>query len=87
MKIRTIATSSMEQFMTRNQALAFGGKAAGVCYMANSLKDILKESAEKTENRVKRTLESGHHSVYEHTYFTIMIVLIVEKLLELLYKI
>ncbi len=71
MKIRTIATSSMEQFMTRNQALAFGGKAAGVCYMANSLKDILKESAEKTENRVKRTLESGHHSVYEHTYFTI----------------
>lgn len=71
MKISVIATSSQEQIITREQALNFGGKAAGICYMANTLQDILKEPAKKTEARIRRTLYSGHHSVYEHMYFTI----------------
>lgn len=71
MNITVIATTSTEQMMTREQALNFGGKAAGVCYMANSLFDIMSEDPIKTKKRIERTLYSGHHSVYEHAYFSV----------------
>ena len=71
MKIKVIASTSQEQIITREQALAFGGKAAGVCYMADSLETIMKEEYENTQKRINRTLNSGHHSVYDHTFFTL----------------
>lgn len=71
MKIKVIASTSKEQIITREQALAFGGKAAGVCYMADSLETIMSEDYENTQKRINRTLNSGHHSVYDHTFFTI----------------
>lgn len=54
-------------------ALNFAGHAAGVCYMSSNYYDIVNESREKTERRIKNTLESGHHSVYDHIVYNLLL--------------
>lgn len=71
MKIRCIASTKLGYQVPTDEALALGGKAAGVCYMAGEIDNILLEDQEKTEKRIKLTLGSGHHSVYEHPVFNL----------------
>ena len=71
MKIKCIASTHVGYTMTKEGALRLGGKAAGVCYMAGTMDDILYENSDKTMRRVGLTLGSGHHSVYEHAQFTL----------------
>ena len=55
-----------------HDAYILGGRAAGVCYGPENYFDagIHKETAVK---RADRTSKSGHHSVFEHSYITLMI--------------
>lgn len=46
------------------------GYSAGVCYMSDSIDAILAETEKRTLARIKRTLESNHHSVYDHPAIT-----------------
>lgn len=71
MKIRCIASTEVGYEMEKEEALSFGGKAAGVCYMSGDIGDILFEEEEKTKRRISLTLNFGHHSVYEHAHFTL----------------
>lgn len=71
MKIRCIASTQLGYQMAKEDALGLGGKAAGVCYMSGDIANILLEDQEKTERRIKLTLGSGHHSVYEHPVFNL----------------
>lgn len=50
----------------KEKALRFSGKIAGVCYDKEGFAHIDKEDEQKTMRRVDRTLNSGHHSVYDH---------------------
>ena len=50
------------------EAKILSGHIAGECYDEDGLENIQKEPREKTEKRIKSTLEHGHHSVYGHEY-------------------
>lgn len=69
MKIRVIGSTCGSQ----DEALKFCGRAAGVCYMPNDFDAILAEPEEKTLARAKNTLVSGHHSVYDHVTYNLLI--------------
>lgn len=69
MKIRVIGSTCGSQ----DEALKFCGRAAGVCYMPNDFDAILAEPEEKTLARAKNTLASGHHSVYDHVTYNLLI--------------
>lgn len=49
-----------------DEAINFCGKIAGVCYAKDGFEQIQNESIEKTNRRVNTTINSGHHSVYDH---------------------
>ncbi|MDR0976017.1 MAG: FAD-dependent thymidylate synthase [Christensenellaceae bacterium] len=68
MEIKVIGTSHAGYAAPKEEFDAFGGHAAGVCYMAGDFDALLNEAPEKTARRVKQTKESGHHSVYDHVF-------------------
>lgn len=72
MKVRVIGSTKSGYKLPVEEALVFGGKAAGICYMPDKFDAILNEDIEKTRKRVERTLKSGHHSVYDHPTYNIL---------------
>ena len=50
----------------KEEALILSGKVAGVCYDKEGFKHLIDEPVEKTLRRIDLTLNSGHHSVYDH---------------------
>lgn len=50
----------------KDQALVLSGHIAGVCYSKDGYQVLKQESIDKTQRRINMTLESDHHSVYEH---------------------
>lgn len=50
------------------EAVKLCGKIAGVCYNKEGFKNLENEPEERTMKRVDRTLNSGHHSVYDHAF-------------------
>lgn len=50
----------------KEEAIKLSGKIAGVCYDQEGFEHLLNEDEAKTQRRVDRTLNNGHHSVYDH---------------------
>lgn len=50
----------------KKEALNLAGKIAGVCYDPEGFNHLINENENKTERRIKMTLNNGHHSVYDH---------------------
>lgn len=50
----------------KERALILSGKIGGVCYDKEGFDHINEEPLNKTERRIERTLNNGHHSVYGH---------------------
>ena len=73
MKISIIATSQTDLQADKHEFDVFGGKAAGVCYMASTFQEIMMEDSAKTMRRVNQTKDSGHHSVYDHSSLSLYI--------------
>ena len=69
MKITVIGSTCS----TQKDAMLFAGHAAGVCYMPKDFSALLSESEEKTLARANGTLLSGHHSVYDHITYNLLI--------------
>ena len=66
----TILGSSKPQFkLSKEEAINFGGKSAGICYMPGDIETLFSEPEEKTMKRANMTLGSGHHSVFDHTTY------------------
>lgn len=74
MKIKVIGSSKAGYSLPIDGALVFGSKSAGICYMPDNFESILEEDIEKTKKRIKRTLKSGHHSVYDHPTYNFLFV-------------
>lgn len=58
---------------TQKDAMLFAGHAAGVCYMPKDFNALLGESEGKTLARSVNTLTSGHHSVYDHITYNLLL--------------
>lgn len=54
-----------------DEALDFCGKVAGVCYSQGGFLTLCEEDKEKTDRRIDLTLNSGHHSVYDHVFVSL----------------
>ena len=50
----------------KEKAINLSGKIAGVCYDEEGFNHLVNEAEETTNRRIERTLNNGHHSVYDH---------------------
>lgn len=69
MKISVLGSSKPQHKLTKEEAINFGGKSAGICYMPDDIETLFSEPEEKTLRRANMTLNSGHHSVFDHTTY------------------
>lgn len=71
MKISILGSTKPEYILSKDDAIKFGGKSAGICYMPDDINALFSEPEEKTLKRANRTLNSGHHSVFDHTTYNL----------------
>lgn len=71
MKIEVIGSTKVGYEMSKDEAIDFSGKEAGICYLPDNLQKLLNEDKEKTFKRADRTLKSGHHSVFGHPTYNL----------------
>ena len=50
----------------KDAALNLSGKIAGVCYDKEGFNHLVNEPEKNTNRRIDKTLNNGHHSVYDH---------------------
>jgi hypothetical protein len=73
MEIKVIASTKKEYKMSIEEAMNFSGMSAGICYLPKTIDELLNEEKEKTIKRAKNTLKSGHHSVYDHVSYNLVL--------------
>lgn len=73
MKISILGSTKPEYILRKEEAIKFGGKSAGICYMPDDINTLLSEPEEKTLKRANMTLKSGHHSVFDHTSYNLIL--------------
>lgn len=71
MKISILGSTKEKYNLPKEDAILFSGKAAGICYMPDTLDVLFNEDKEKTIKRANRTLVSGHHSVFDHPTYNL----------------
>lgn len=71
MKIKVMASTKVGYVLSKEEALDFSGKSAGICYLPDTLETLFAEAPEKTQRRVKGNLQSGHHSVFGHATYNL----------------
>ncbi len=71
MKVEVIASTKVGYKISKEEAVDFSGKEAGICYLPDELDKLLNEDSEKTLKRANRTLKSGHHSVFGHVHYNL----------------
>ncbi len=71
MKINIIASTKVGYQMSKEEALSFSGKSAGICYLPDTLETLFNEPEEKTLKRCMGTIKSGHHSVFGHPTYNL----------------
>lgn len=71
MNISILGSTKEKHTLSKEDAVLFSGKAAGICYMPDTLEVLFNEDKEKTLKRANRTLVSGHHSVYDHPTYNL----------------
>ena len=73
MKIEIIASTKVGYRMSKEEAMDFSGKSAGICYLPDSVEKLFAEPQDKTQKRVNRNLESGHYSVFGHPTYNLIL--------------
>ena len=71
MKISILGSTKEKNVLSKEDAILFSGKSAGICYMPDTLDVLFNEEQEKTLKRAERTLISGHHSVFDHPTYNL----------------
>ena len=66
MEVKIIGSSKPGYGITKEEAIIFSGKSAGICYMPDTIETLFNEPEEKTIKRANATLNRGHHSVFDH---------------------
>lgn len=73
MKIEVKASTKPGYVMPKEEAILFSGRAAGICYMRADYDTLCEEDPQVTFDRAEGNLESGHHSVYGHPKYTLVL--------------
>ena len=73
MKIEINASTKPNYILSKEDALNFSGKAAGICYLPLDTETLFNEPIEKTEKRINSTIASGHHSVFNHVTYNLLL--------------
>lgn len=71
MNVTVLASTKPGNILSKEDAIKFGGKSAGICYMPDDINSLFSEPEEKTIRRANMTLKSGHHSVFDHTTYNL----------------
>jgi len=71
MEIKILASTHPGFSLSKNEALEFSGKSAGICYEKTTLEDVFNEPSEKSINRAKGCIKRGHHSVLGHVFYSL----------------
>lgn len=66
MEVKIIGSTKPNYQITKEEAILFSGKSAGICYMPDTIETLFNENEEKTIKRANATLNRGHHSVFDH---------------------
>ena len=73
MKIKVIASTKVGYVLPKEEAKDFSGKSAGICYLPDTVETLFSELPEKTQRRANGNLESGHHSVFGHAHYNLIL--------------
>ena len=71
MKIKVIASTKIGYTLSKEEAVDFSGKSAGICYLPDTIDTLFNEPAEKTARRANGNIFSGHHSVFGHPTYNL----------------
>ena len=71
MRIKIIASTKVGYTLSKQEAIDFSGKSAGICYLPNDVETLFSEPAEKTQKRANGNIISGHHSVFDHPTYNL----------------
>ncbi len=73
MKIKVIASTKVGYVLPKEEAIDFSGKSAGICYLPDTVETLFAEVPQKTQRRANENLESGHHSVFGHAHYNLIL--------------
>lgn len=73
MKIEINGSTKPLYSLPKEEALNFSGKAAGICYLPLDTETLFNEPQEKTLKRTQNTINSGHHSVFSHITYNLLL--------------
>lgn len=73
MKVSILGSTHPGYTVPLEDALLFSGHAAGICYLPDTVETLFSENPEKTMRRVNGNLSSGHHSVFGHIFYNLLI--------------
>ena len=73
MNIKVIASTKVGYTLPKEEAVDFSGKAAGICYLPDTVETLFAESSEKTARRANMNIASGHHSVFGHPTYNLIL--------------
>ena len=73
MKIRVIGSTKVGYELPKEEAVDFSGKSAGICYLPDSIDTLFNEPEEKTLRRANGNIKSGHHSVFGHPTYNLIL--------------
>lgn len=71
MEIKVIASTKVGYIMSKDEAVDFSGKSAGICYLPDTVETLFAEAPEKTQRRANGNIKSGHHSVFGHPTYNL----------------
>lgn len=73
MEIKVVGSTKLGYFLPKNEAVIFSGKSAGICYLPDTVETLFNENEEKTLKRANGNIASGHHSVFGHPTYNLIL--------------
>lgn len=73
MKINIIGSTKSGYSLTKEDAIIFSGKSAGICYLPDTIETLFAEPLEKTQKRALNNIALGHHSVFGHPTYNLVL--------------
>lgn len=71
MRVKVIASTKVGHTLSKEEAVDFSGKSAGICYLPETVETLFSEDPEKTAKRANGNIKSGHHSVFGHPTYNL----------------
>ena len=73
MRIQVLGSTKVGYEMPKEEAVLFSGKSAGICYLPDKVETLWSEPEEKTLKRANSNIALGHHSVFGHATYNLIL--------------